>query len=451
MSDIAKILPELVSGRGTAGDAGGGGAAALRAGSAVAAPPPSFGGSPSPSELGEDLRADFPGLITADGRPWHYLDTAATAQKPRQVIDATLRAMGADYATVHRGVYARSADMTLAYEAARRRVARFVNAPSSDEIVFVRGATEGINLVTQSWGGTHLRPGDRILLSQLEHHSNIVPWQLIAERTGAKIDIVPLTADGRIDLDAMAAMIGPAHRIVALAHVSNVLGSVLDVARAAEIAHGAGALLLVDGCQAAPRMAVDVAALGCDFYLFSGHKIYGPTGIGILWARAGILAAMPPYHGGGAMIDKVTFERTSYAPPPARFEAGTPAIVETIGLAAALDYVDAIGLTRIAAHEEALVRHTREALGQINSVRLLGPEDSAGIVSFVMDGVHPHDIGTILDGSDVAIRAGHHCAQPLMTHLGVEATARVSFGLYNGESDIEALLKGLDRVRAIFG
>jgi len=451
MSDIAKILPELVSGRGTAGDAGGGGAAALRAGSAVAAPPPSFGGSPSPSELGEDLRADFPGLITADGRPWHYLDTAATAQKPRQVIDATLRAMGADYATVHRGVYARSADMTLAYEAARRRVARFVNAPSSDEIVFVRGATEGINLVTQSWGGTHLRPGDRILLSQLEHHSNIVPWQLIAERTGAKIDIVPLTADGRIDLDAMAAMIGPAHRIVALAHVSNVLGSVLDVARAAEIAHGAGALLLVDGCQAAPRMAVDVAALGCDFYLFSGHKIYGPTGIGILWARAGILAAMPPYHGGGAMIDKVTFERTSYAPPPARFEAGTPAIVETIGLAAALDYVDAIGLTRIAAHEEALVRHTREALGQINSVRLLGPEDSAGIVSFVMDGVHPHDIGTILDESDVAIRAGHHCAQPLMTHLGVEATARVSFGLYNDESDIEALLKGLDRVRAIFG
>jgi len=414
-------------------------------------PSHSFGAGPSLSQGEMDFRADFPGLVTADGRRWHYLDTAATAQKPRQVIEATLRAMGADYATVHRGVYARSADMTLAYEAARRRVARFLNAPSPDEIIFVRGATEGINLVAQSWGGAHLRAGDRILLSQLEHHSNIVPWQLIAERTGAQIDIVPLTADGRIDLDAMAAMIGPRHRIVALAHVSNVLGSVLDVERAARIAHDAGALLLVDGCQAAPRMAVDVAALGCDFYLFSGHKIYGPTGIGVLWARAGILAGMPPYHGGGAMIDKVTFERTSYAPPPARFEAGTPAIVETIGLAAALDYVDAIGLPTIAAHEDALVRRTRDALRRINAVRLLGPEDSAGIVSFVMDGVHPHDIGTILDESGVAIRAGHHCAQPLMAHLGVEATARVSFGVYNDESDIEALLRGLDRVRAIFG
>ena len=446
MSENAHILPELVSGRGTAGEAGGGGA-----GTSVATPPPSCGRSPSPSELGEDIRADFPGLLTADGQPWHYLDTAATAQKPQMVIDATARAMGADYATVHRGVYARSADMTLAYEAARRRVARFVNAPSPDEILFVRGATEGINLVAQSWGGAHLRPGDRILLSQLEHHSNIVPWQLIAERTGAAIDVVPLTADGRIDLDAMAAMIRPEHRLVALAHVSNVLGSVLDVARAARIAHGAGALLLVDGCQAAPRMAIDVAALGCDFYLFSGHKLYGPTGIGVLWARAEILAAMPPWHGGGAMIDKVTFARTTYAPPPARFEAGTPAIVETLGLAAALDYVDAIGLDRIAAHEDALVRETRAALRGINSIRLFGPEDSAGIVSFAMDGVHPHDIGTILDESGVAIRAGHHCAQPLMAHLGVDATARVSFGIYNDESDIEALRRGLDRVRAIFG
>ncbi|MBT2186425.1 cysteine desulfurase [Sphingobium nicotianae] len=406
------------------------------------------GGIPLP---GRNVRADFPGLVTADGRLWHYLDTAATAQKPQAVIDATVRAMGADYATVHRGVYARSADMTLAYEAARVRVARFINAGGTDEIVFVRGATEGINLIAQSWGGANLKPGDRILLSQLEHHSNIVPWQLIAERTGAAIDVVPLTEDGRIDLDAMAAMITPAHKLVALAHVSNVLGSVLDVQHAAHIAHDAGALLLVDGCQAAPRMKIDVAALGCDFYLFSGHKLYGPTGIGVLWARAAILANMPPYHGGGAMIDKVTFRRTTYAPPPARFEAGTPAIVETIGLAAALDYVDAIGLDRIAAHEDALVRRTRDALRGINSIRLLGPEDSAGIVSFEMAGVHPHDIGTILDESDVAIRAGHHCAQPLMTQLGVDATARVSFGLYNDESDIEALLKGLDRVRALFG
>lgn len=440
MSETARILPALA--RGGGGDAG--------------FAPATTGDLPLRDRRGEELRADFPGLVAADGRPWHYLDTAATAQKPRAVIDATLRAMGADYATVHRGVYARSADMTLAYEAARRRVARFLNAPSPDEIIFVRGATEGINLVAQSWGGAHLQPGDRILLSTLEHHSNIVPWQLIAERTGAQIDVVPLTADGRIDLDAMAAMIGPQHRIVALAHVSNVLGSVLDVERAARIAHGAGALLLVDGCQAAPRMAVDVAALGCDFYLFSGHKLYGPTGIGVLWARAEILAAMPPWQGGGAMIDKVTFARTSYAPPPARFEAGTPAIVETIGLAAAIDYVEAIGLATIAAHEAALVARTRDALRQINSVRLLGPEDGAGIVSFVMDGVHPHDIGTILDeggaaGAGVAIRAGHHCAQPLMAHLGVEATARASFGLYNDESDVEALLSGLDRVRAIFG
>ncbi|MCW2403823.1 cysteine desulfurase/selenocysteine lyase [Sphingobium sp. B1D7B] len=396
-------------------------------------------------------RADFPGLVTTDGKPWHYLDTAATAQKPQAVIDATVRAMGADYATVHRGVYARSADMTLAFEAARRRVARFINAPSENEIVFVRGATEGINLVAQSWGGAHLKAGDRILLSTLEHHSNIVPWQLIAERTGAQIDVAPLTPDGRIDLDAMAAMIRPEHKLVALAHVSNVLGSVLDVRRAAEIAHGAGALLLVDGCQAAPRLAIDVQALGCDFYLFSGHKLYGPTGIGVLWARGAILEAMPPYHGGGAMIDKVTFARTTYAPPPARFEAGTPAIIETIGLAAAIDYVEAIGLDRMAAHEDALVARTREALRGINTIRLLGPEDAAGIVSFVMEGVHPHDIGTILDESGVAIRAGHHCAQPLMAHLGVEATARASFGIYNDESDIEALLRGLDRVRTIFG
>ncbi|MCW2336634.1 cysteine desulfurase/selenocysteine lyase [Sphingobium sp. B2D3A] len=396
-------------------------------------------------------RTDFPGLVTADGKPWHYLDTAATAQKPQAVIDATVRAMGADYATVHRGVYARSADMTLAFEAARRRVAEFINAPSENEIVFVRGATEGINLVAQSWGGANLKAGDRILLSTLEHHSNIVPWQLIAQRTGAQIDVVPLTPDGRIDLDAMAAMLRPEHKLVALAHVSNVLGSVLDVRRAAEIAHGAGALLLVDGCQAAPRLAIDVQALGCDFYLFSGHKLYGPTGIGVLWARGAILEAMPPYHGGGAMIDKVTFARTTYAPPPARFEAGTPAIIETIGLAAAIDYVEAIGLDRMAAHEDALVARTREALRGINTIRLLGPEDAAGIVSFVMEGVHPHDIGTILDESGVAIRAGHHCAQPLMAHLGVEATARASFGIYNDESDIEALLRGLDRVRTIFG
>ncbi len=394
-----------------------------------------------------DHVADFPAIPEG----WSYLDTAATAQKPKAVIDAIARGYGETYATVHRGVYQRSSEMTLAFEAARRRVAGFIGAPSPDEVIFVRGATEGINLVAQSWGGTNLKPGDRILLSTLEHHSNIVPWQLIAERTGAKIDVAPLTEDGRIDLDAMAAMLTERHKIVALAHVSNVLGSVLDARRAAELAHGVGALLLLDGCQAVPRMSVDVAAIGCDFYVFSGHKLYGPTGIGVLWGRADLLAAMPPWQGGGAMIDKVTFERTTYAPPPARFEPGTPHVVGVLGLEAAVSYVESIGLEAIGAHEAALVSETREALSSLNSIRLFGPDDGAGIVSFALEGVHPHDIGTILDESRVAIRAGHHCAQPLMAHLGVDATARASFGVYNGRHDIEALLRGLERVRRIFG
>lgn len=392
-------------------------------------------------------RADFPAI--PDG--WSYLDTAATAQKPKAVLDAITAAYARDYATVHRGVYARSADMTLAFEAARARVARFINAPSPDEVVFVRGATEGINLVAQSWGASQLRPGDRIMLSMLEHHSNIVPWQLIRERTGVAIDVAPLTADGRIDLDALEAMITPAHRLVALAHVSNVLGSVLDARRAADIAHKVGALLLLDGCQAAPRMRIDVQALDCDFYVFSGHKIYGPTGIGALWARGELLDAMPPWQGGGAMIDQVTFERTTFAPAPARFEAGTPHITGVIGLAAAIDYVDAIGLDLMAEHEAALVKLTREQLSRINSVRLFGPDDAAGIVSFAVDGAHPHDVGTILDDAGVAIRAGHHCAQPLMAHLGVPATARASFGIYNDESDVEALMRGIEKVSRIFG
>ena len=393
-----------------------------------------------------DLTSDFPAIPQG----WHYLDSAATAQKPRAVVDAITRAYAQDYATVHRGVYQRSADMTLAFEAARRRVAGFLNADER-EVVFVRGATEGINLVAHSWAGTQLKAGDRILLSRLEHHSNIVPWQMVAERVGAAIDVVPLTPDGRIDLDAMAAMITPAHKLVALAHVSNVLGSVLDVARAVEIAHAAGAKILIDGCQSVPRMAVDVRAIGCDFYVFSGHKLYGPTGIGVLWARHDLLDAMPPYQGGGSMIDRVTFERTTYAPPPGRFEAGTPHITGVIGLAAAIDYVAGIGLDRIHAHETALVTATRERLGRINSVRVLGPEDSAGIVSFEVAGVHPHDVATILDEGRVAIRAGHHCAQPLMDALGVAATARASFAAYSSLADVEALATGVERVTRIFG
>ena len=321
---------------------------------------------------------------------------------------------------------------------------------SEDEIVFVRGATEGINLVAQSWG-QGLKAGDRILLSVLEHHSNIVPWQLLRDRAGIEIDVCPLTADGRIDLDAAEAMLTPAHKLVAFAHVSNVLGSTIDAKRAAELAHAVGAKLLLDGCQAVPRLAVDVQALDCDFYVFSAHKLYGPTGIGVLWARADLLDTMPPWQGGGAMIDRVTFERTTYAPPPQRFEAGTPAIVEAVGLHAAIDYVEAIGLEAIHAHETDLVRQTREALRSINFVTLFGPDDAAGIVSFAIEGVHPHDIGTILDEEGVAIRAGHHCAQPLMEHLGVPATARASFGIYSNENDVAALVRGIDRVQRIFG
>ncbi|WP_188054192.1 cysteine desulfurase [Sphingosinithalassobacter sp. CS137] len=394
-----------------------------------------------------DVLADFPAIPSG----WAYLDTAATAQKPRPVIDAITRGYGETYATVHRGVYQRSADMTLAYEAARARAAKFLGAGSADEIVFVRGATEGINLVAQSWAVSQLRAGDRILLSQLEHHSNIVPWQLAAERIGAHIDVLPLTEDQRIDLDAMAEMLTSRHRLVALAHVSNVTGSVLDARRAAELAHGVGAKLLLDGCQAVPRMPVDVGALDCDFYVFSGHKLYGPTGVGVLWGRAELLDAMPPWQGGGSMIDKVSFERTTYAPPPGRFEAGTPHIVGALGLHAAIDYVEAIGLDRIDAHEAALVAETRARLSEINSVRLFGPENSAGIVSFGVEGVHPHDIATILDESRVAIRAGHHCAQPLMEALGVEATARASFGVYNSADDVAALVQGVERVTRIFG
>jgi cysteine desulfurase/selenocysteine lyase len=391
--------------------------------------------------LGEDPKSDFPGLFNADGSRWHYLDSAATAQKPRAVIDAVSKAIGADYATVHRGVYTRSAEMTLGFEAARRRVAAFVGG-REDELVFARGATEAINLVAYSYPEK-----GRVLLSELEHHSNIVPWQL----AGWQVDVCPLTHDGRIDLDAAERMLTSEHKMVAFAHVSNVLGSVLDAPRAAELAHGVGAKLLLDGCQAVPRLPVNVAALDCDFYAFSSHKLYGPTGIGALWGRKELLDAMPPWQGGGSMIERVTFAKTSYAPPPQRFEAGTPAIVEAIGFGVACDYVSNIGLEAIHAHEAKLAVQLREAMRGMNDVTLFGPDESAGIVSFAIDGIHPHDLGTILDEENVAIRAGHHCAQPLMDKLGVPATARASFGVYSDESDVAALLRGIERARRIFG
>ena len=384
-----------------------------------------------------NVRDQFPAI-----KGWHYLDSAATAQKPQAVIDAITEAYSRDYATVHRGVYERSATMTDAYERSRAAASNLIGG-QANELIFTRGATEAINLVAR----TLPRNGrNRVLLSLLEHHSNIVPWQL----AGYEIDAVPLTSDGQIDLDAAEAMVTDEHRVVAFAHVSNVLGSILDAKRAAEIAHSKGALLLLDGCQAVPRMSVDVASIGADFYAFSAHKLYGPTGIGALWGRSELLAAMPPWQGGGAMIEKVTFDETTFLDPPARFEAGTPHIVGAVGLHAAATWVEQLSLDAIHAHECALVAEARETLRSIDGVTIYGPEDSAGIVSFNVDGVHPHDTATILDDAGVAVRAGHHCAQPLMRVLGVEATARASFAAHSDSSDIAALVKGIEQVKRIF-
>ena len=384
------------------------------------------------------VRGQFPAIVG-----WHYLDSAATAQKPQAVIDAITQAYARDYATVHRGVYERSAVMTESYEAARAAASKLIGG-RANELIFTRGATEAINLVARSL----LKDGrNRVLLSQLEHHSNIVPWQL----AGYEIDAVPLTSDGQIDLDAAEKMLTEEHSVVAFAHVSNVLGSILDAKRAAEIAHSKGALLLLDGCQAVPRLSVDVAAIGADFYAFSAHKLYGPTGIGALWGRAELLASMPPWQGGGAMIEKVMFEETTFLDPPARFEAGTPHIVGAVGLNAAVKWVEQLSLDAIHAHECALVAECRDALHAIPGVTVYGPVDSAGIVSFNVDGVHPHDTATILDDAGVAVRAGHHCAQPLMRWLGVEATARASFAAFSDSSDIAALVKGIEQVKRIFG
>jgi cysteine desulfurase/selenocysteine lyase len=384
------------------------------------------------------VRDQFPAIVN-----WHYLDSAATAQKPQAVIDAITEAYARDYATVHRGVYERSVVMTDAYEASRAAASNLIGG-QPNEVVFTRNATEAINLVARTL------PKDgrsRVLLSHLEHHSNIVPWQL----AGYEVDAVPLTPDGQIDLDAAEAMLTEEHRIVAFAHVSNVLGSILDAKRAAEIAHGKGALLLLDGCQAAPRLPVNVAEMGADFYAFSAHKLYGPTGIGCLWGRAELLQQLPPWQGGGSMIEKVTFEETTYLDAPMRFEAGTPHIVGAVGLHAAVDWVEHLTLDAIHAHECALTAECRTALSSIPGITLYGPEDSAGIVSFNVDGVHPHDTATILDDAGVAVRAGHHCAQPLMRWLGVEATARASFAAHSDSSDIEALLRGIGQVKRIFG
>ena len=401
----------------------------------------------------QQIRRDFPILETlVRGRPLVYLDNAATSQKPQSVIDAISRFYGTANANIHRGVYALSEQATVAYDEARARVARFLGASSPSEIVFTRGTTEAINLVAQSWGRATLRPGDEILVTAMEHHSNLIPWQLLAEQSGAVVKAAPMTGRGELDLDAWRRLLSERTRMVAFAHISNALGTVNPVRELADQAHARGALVLVDGAQSAPHLRVDVGALGCDFYACSGHKLYGPTGVGVLFGRAELLDRMPPWQGGGGMIASVTLERSTWADPPARFEAGTPPIADAVGLAAALDYVDRIGFEAISAWEDALLRLAVERVGSVPGVRLIGdPTHRAAVLSFVVEGVHPHDVGAVLDDDGIAVRAGHHCAQPLMRHFGVPATVRASFGLYNTSDEVEALARGLVRVREVFG
>jgi cysteine desulfurase/selenocysteine lyase len=394
------------------------------------------------------IRRDFPILGTrVHDHPLVYLDTAASAQKPRAVVEAMTRFIETDYANVHRGVHALGERATEAYEQARVRVARFLNARSPGEIVLTSGATAAINLVAGSWGEANLRAGDRIILSALEHHSNIVPWQLLRDRRGIEIAVAEVDDEGNFDLAAFGRLLGPRCKLVAVAHVSNAIGTILPVGEIVSLAHAAGAKVLIDGCQAVPHQPVDVRALDCDFYAFAGHKLYGPTGIGALYARAEILAAMPPWQGGGEMIRTVTFERTEFADPPARFEAGTPNIVGAVGLAAAIDYVESVGLPAIGQHERALLAHGTMVLSRLNGLRMIGTaRQKSGILSFVLDGIHPHDAATLLDRRGLALRAGHHCAQPAMDRFGAAGTLRASLGLYNAHEELDVLAEGVAEV-----
>lgn len=401
----------------------------------------------------ERIRADFPILAEkVYGKPLVFLDSGASAQKPRAVIEAMTRMYEHTYANVHRGIYQLSQQATDAYEKAREKIAHFIGTQDTREIVFVRNATEAINLVAHSWGWTNLKAGDEVLITHLEHHANIVPWQILGERYGVVLKVAPINDRGELIWDEFVKLIGPKTKLVAVAHVSNTLGTILPVAEIVRAAHGKGAKVLIDGSQAVQHMPVDVKALDADFYVFTGHKLYGPTGIGVLYAKAEILEAMPPWQGGGDMILSVSFEKTEYNDIPHRFEAGTPAFVEAVGLGAAIDYVQAIGLEAIAAHEVDLTAYATEKLSAINSLRLIGTSDhKAGVMSFVLEGIHPHDIGTILDREGIAVRVGQHCAHPLMERFGVPATVRASFGMYNTRAEIDALCAGLRRVREIFG
>ena len=398
------------------------------------------------------LREDFPVLKqTVHGKPLVYLDSAATAQKPTAVVDAIRHFHEVDCANIHRGVHELSQRSTAAYEETRAKVRRFLHARSNEELIFVRGTTEGINLVSSSWGRKYVKEGDEIIISAMEHHSNIVPWQMLCEEKGAILRVIPMNDRGELLIEEYAKLLNPRTRIVAVAHVSNALGTVNPVRQIIEMAHNAGALTLIDGAQAAPHMKIDVQALDADFYTMSGHKVFGPTGIGILYGKTRLLDAMPPYQGGGDMIKVVTFAKTTYNDLPYKFEAGTPNIAGGIGLGAALDYVNRIGIDRIAAYEHQLLEYGTEKLSAIPGLRIIGTaREKASVLSFVMEGIHPHDIGTVLDRQGIAVRTGHHCAQPVMDFFNVPATTRASLAFYNTFGEIDALVAGLYKVKEVF-
>jgi len=413
---------------------------------------PSVAGSAPGAFDVEAIRADFPILArTVRGKPLVYLDNAATTQKPQAVIDAIENYYTSLNSNVHRGVHYLSEQATLAYEGARKRVRTFLNAASDREIIFVRGTTEGINLVAASYGRKNLRAGDEIVVSAMEHHSNIVPWQMLCEQTGAVLRVIPIDDDGQILMDDYRAMLNERTKIVAVVHMSNALGTINPLAEIIDAAHAVGAVVLIDGAQSISHLPVDVRSLDCDFLAFSGHKAYGPTGIGVLYGKEKLLEEMPPYQGGGDMIRSVTFERTIYNDLPYKFEAGTPNIVGPIGLAVALDYMERIGLEAIAAHEHDLLLYATQALESIAGLRLIGTaRRKASVLSFVLGSAHPHDIGTILDGEGVAVRTGHHCAEPVMGRFGVPATARASIAMYNTRNEIDALVRGIETVNRFF-
>ncbi|MEJ1994011.1 MAG: cysteine desulfurase [Limibacillus sp.] len=400
----------------------------------------------------ERIREDFPILKReVYGRPLVYLDNAASAQKPRQVIKAMTDCMENHYSNVHRGVHRLSQEATDLYEGGRKKLASFINAASDDEIVFTRGATEAINLVASSFG-SQLEPGDEVIFTEMEHHSNIVPWHLLRDRAGITLKAVPITPEGELDMEAFDKLLTPRTKLVAVVHISNALGTINPIKEIAEKAHAVGAKVLVDGCQALPHMPVDVRDLDVDFYAFSGHKMYGPTGIGALYGKKALLDSLPPYQGGGEMIASVTLEKSTFKKAPHRFEAGTPAIVEAVGIGAAVDYLQALGLENVAAHEAGLLAYATQKLEAIEGLTLQGrAREKAGILSFTLDCAHPHDIGTIVDRTGVAVRAGHHCAQPVMDAFGVAATARASVGLYNTKAEIDALVEAIETVREFFG